>query len=154
MRFTISFTVSLGQRDLASPSCERKADEVGVVAGDSISKESLRTHSFRNTWLLLYCGPGFEGPVGILGPVGAWGLLGNEGPVGAAAGGLSGGARPITDIAEGSVGALGGRCGLFPNLPMSPPPRALSLAICLSVSLQNLVLGICYVCGHTLFGTG
>jgi hypothetical protein len=150
----MKFTVSLERRDLASPSCERKAGEVGVVAGNSISKASHRTQSVKHTWMLLYCGPGFEGPVGILGPVGAWGPLDNEGLVGAAAGGLSGGARPITAIAEGSVGALGGRCDLFPNLPMSPPPRALSLAICLTVSLQNLVLGICYVCGHTLLGTG
>lgn len=150
----MKFSASLGQKDLASPSCEKKAGEVGVVAVDTISKATHRAHGFKHTWLLLYWGPGFEGPVGILGPVGAWGLLDNEGPVGAAAGGLSGGARPITDIAEGSVGALGGRCDLFPNLPMSPPPRALSLAICLIVSSQNLILGICFVCGHTLLGAG
>jgi hypothetical protein len=37
---------------------------------------------------------------------------------------------------------------------MSPPPRALSLAIYLVVSLQNIALGICSGYGRTLLGTG
>ena len=55
-------------------------------------------------------------------------------PAGIEAGGLSGGANPITDIAEGSVGAFGGR-GFCPNLPMRPPPRGLlSLAIYITLA--------------------
>lgn len=53
-------------------------------------------------------------------------FIGFIGPVGIG-GGRSGGTIPSTDMADGSVGSLAGRFGLWPNLPISPP-RPLSLA--------------------------
>ena len=81
-----------------------------------------------------------------LGPVGAPGI-----PDAAAGiwfgigGGRSGGVNPSTDIADGSVGSMGGLLDFCPNLPISPP-FGFSVATCLFIRMLRLVADFLRAC--------
>ena len=55
-------------------------------------------------------------------------VVGRVGSTVGIAGGRSGGVRPSTDMADGSMGGLGSLKGFDPNLPAKPPPLDLVFA--------------------------